>query len=211
MSVRMRWISSALVIATLTAIPLGCSANDESPTVPPSSAPSSANFTSQEFSVPFTVALPNSLKPQPSEDTKTLISWGAVTGQNGVRFLLPVVVYPDSKTPQPPPKDYPSYLRGLVSAGATYVDQSTTTVAGQQATLMTGTTTRALDGTLGCPAETTPVETCFGLQPDLALRIAVVNLNGRTLVAWARTQQGDAGAPEFFAEFEAMLHTLKLP
>ncbi|MFG1816853.1 hypothetical protein ACGFIF_24060 [Kribbella sp. NPDC049174] len=161
--------------------------------------------------MPFTVTLPNSLEPQPSEDTKTLISWGAVTGQNGVRFLLPVVVYhPDGTTPQPPPKDYPSYLLGLVNAGATFVDQSTTTVDGQQATLLTGTATRALDGTLGCPAATTPVQACFGLQSDLALRIAVVNLDGRTLLAWARTQQGDADAPEFFAEFEAMLQSLRI-
>jgi hypothetical protein len=95
----------------------------------------------------LTVTLPASLKSRATEDTKNLISWGAVTGQNGVRFLLPVVLYrPDSTTP------------------------------------------RLLDGTLGCPAATTPAVVCFGLQPDVALRIAVVDLNGKTLVAWARSR-----------------------
>jgi hypothetical protein len=209
---RIRWISSALAIAALTAIPLGCAGNDESPTPPSPSTPSSAHFTSKAFSVPLTVNLPASLKPQPSEDTKNLISWGAVTGDNGVRFLLPVAVYrPDSTTPQPAPapKDYPAYLRELVAAGATFADQTSTTVNGQEAPLLTGTTTRPLDGTLGCPAATTPAAVCFGLQPDLALRIAIVNLNGRTLLAWARTQQDDANAPEFFAEFERMLRSLQ--
>ena len=96
-----------------------------------------------------------------------------------------------------------------MDAGATFVDRTTTTVNGQEATLMTGTTTRALDGTLGCPAATTPVEVCFGLQPDVALRIAVVDLDGKTLIAWARTHQGDPDAPEFFAEFEGMIRSLQ--
>ena len=210
MNGRFRWIAPALAIAALTVIPLGCAGNVDSPTPPSPSTPSSAHFTSKAFAVPLTVNLPASLKPQASEDTKNLISWGAVTGENGVRFLLPVVVYPpDSTTPQPAPKDYPSYLRRLVAAGATFADQTATTVNGQEATLLTATTTRALDGSLGCPAATTPAAVCFGLQPDLALRIAIVNLNGRTLLAWARTQQDDANAPEFFAEFERMLRSLQ--
>jgi hypothetical protein len=211
MDVRIPWISSMLTIAALTAIPLGCAGNDESSAPPSASAPSPAHFTSQAFSVPLTVTLPASLKSQATEDTKNLISWGAVTGQNGVRFLLPVVVYhPDSTTPQPVPTDYPSYLAGLAGAGATFVDRTTTTVDGKEATLMTGTTTRSLDGTLGCPAATTPVAVCFGLQPEVALRIAVVDLDGKTLVAWARTQQDDTDAPRFFAAFEAMLRSLRL-
>lgn len=211
MDVKIRWISSTLAIAALTAIPLACAGNDESPVPPSASAPSPAHFTSQAFSVPLTVTLPASLKSRATEDTKNLISWGTVTGQNGVRFLLPVVVYhPDSTTPQPTPTDYPSYLARLVGAGATFVDKTTTTVAGKEATLVTGTTTRSLDGTLGCPAATTPAAVCFGLQPEAALRIAVVDLNGKTLVAWARAQQDDANASKFFAEFEAMLRSLQL-
>jgi hypothetical protein len=89
------------------------------------------------------------------------------------------------------------------------VDKATTTVNGKEATLMTGTTTRSLDGTLGCPAATTRAAVCFGLQPEVALRIAVVDLNGKTLVAWARTQQDDAGAAQFFADFEALLRSVK--
>ena len=208
MGSRIRWIVSLIAVAAFSN---ACDVNDPSPTVTPAPVPSSPNFTSQAFSVPFTVTVPASLKPQPSEDTTNLISWGAVTGDNGVRFLHPVAVYyPDGTTPQPAPKDYPSYLSGLVDAGATFVDRTTTTVNGQEATLMTGTTTRALDGTLGCPAATTPVEVCFGLQPDVALRIAVVDLDGKTLIAWARTQQDDANAAQFFAEFEAMLRSLQL-
>jgi len=206
-----RWIIPALAISLITTIPVGCDSNDQSSPAPPASASSAQHFTSQVFSVPFTARVPASLAPRPSEDTKTLISWRAVGGENGVRFLLPVVIYrPDSTTPQPPPSDYPSYMRGLVGAGATFADQSTTTVDGHEAILMTGTTSRALDGTLGCPAATTPVAVCFGLQPDVALRIAVVGLDGRTLLAWARTQAGAPDTAEFFAAFETMLHDLQL-
>ncbi|WP_329001771.1 hypothetical protein OHA18_02060 [Kribbella sp. NBC_00709] len=211
MDARIRWISSMLTIAALMVIPLGCAGSDESSAPPSASGPSPVHFTSKAFSVPLTVALPASLKSQATEDTKNLISWGAVSGQDGVRFLLPVVVYqPDSTTPQPVPTDYPSYLAGLAGAGATFVDKATTTVDGKEATLMTGTSTRSLDGTLGCPAATNPAAVCFGLQPEAALRIAVVNLNGKTMVAWARTQQDNADAPQFFAEFEAMLRSLQL-
>jgi hypothetical protein len=207
-------LKTSVLTAIVLAVLAGCSASDKSPASTassPDTAPRSADFTSQKFSLPFTIVLPAGLNPQPSEDTKTLISWAAVSGQGGTRFLLPVVVYhPDSTTPKAPPTDYPTYLRGLVSAGATISDVRTTTVGGHAATLLTGTTSRALDGTLGCPGPTTRAEVCFGLQPELVLRIAIIDSGGTTLLAWARAEQGDAGAPKFFADFETMLQSLKL-
>ncbi|WP_112239191.1 hypothetical protein [Kribbella monticola] len=214
MSGPLRSKASALTAVVLLTALAGCTGTSESPstaTSSPAAASSPAQFTSRVFSLPLTVTLPASLMPEPSEDTKNLISWNAVSGSGGMRFLLPIVVYhPDSTTPAPLPKDYPAYLRGLVDAGGTLADESRTTVAGHATILLTGTTSRALDGTLGCPAPTTPREVCFGLQPDLVLRIAIIDLGGRTLLAWARSPQGDSGAPQFFTDFEAMIHSLKL-
>lgn len=209
-----RWIICLLAIVVLMAVQAGCSSSEDSPTAavsPSATASSSQQFTSRAFSVPFTVTLPGSLKPEPSEEIKNLVTWSTVSGEPGVRFLLPVVLYqPDSTSPQPPPKDYLTYLRGLVSAGAMFTNESKTTASGQEVTVLTGSSSRALDGTLGCPAATTPIEVCFGLQPELDLRIAVVNAGGKTLLAWARTERGAPDAAGFFAEFETMIRSLQL-
>ena len=91
-----------------------------------------------------------------------------------------------------------------------FTNESKTTASGQEVTVLTGSSSRALDGTLGCPAATTPIEVCFGLQPELDLRIAVVNAGGKTLLAWARTERGAPDAAGFFAEFETMIRSLQL-
>ena len=52
-------------------------------------------------------------------------------------------------------------------------------------------------------------DACFGLQPDLSLRIAVIDVNGKTLLAWARTEKNAVDVPAFFTEFETMLKGLK--
>lgn len=173
--------------------------------------PSASNYTSERFSIPFTVTLPASLKPQPTEDTGTFVTWESVSaGGKAVRFLQPVVVYrPGSSSPQAPPKDYLTYLRGQTSHGAKFANAKTISVDGHATTIMTATTTRALDGSLGCPTATTAADECFGLQTDLALRIAVIDLNGKTLLAWARTDSQDVNVPAFYAEFAGMLQSLK--
>jgi hypothetical protein len=60
--------------------------------------------------------------------------------------------------------------------------------------MMTATTRVGLDGAIGCPdVAADQAEGCFGFEPDLALRIAVVNVGGTPMVAWART---NAKAPD---------------
>jgi hypothetical protein len=74
---------------------------------------------------------------------------------------------------------------------------------------MTATTRVGLDGAIGCPdLAADQAEGCFGLEPDLTLRIAVLNIGGTSLVAWARTS---AKAPDhsLFADFEAMLRSIR--
>jgi hypothetical protein len=84
-------------------------------------------------------------------------------------------------------------------------------VGGQAATLLTATTDRALDGSLGCPTRKTSAPDCFGLQPDLALRIAVVKVHDQTLLIWLREDEGadTAEIKERIEAFEEMLATLR--
>jgi hypothetical protein len=227
-----RWI--ALSVATFLALTLSsCGHANRSPNAGPdnksssaghsdessnaatsSAAPSSAapsKYISKGFSIPLTVTVPASLKPQPTLDSRTFLTWESVLAdERAVRFLQPVVVYrPGSASPQAPPKNYLTYLRGQVSHGAKFANVKTISVDGHPATMMTATTTQALDGSLGCPTINTAADKCFGLQTDLALRIAVIDVNGKTLLAWAKTNDRDVNVPIFFAEFAAMLQGLK--
>jgi hypothetical protein len=81
---------------------------------------------------------------------------------------------------------------------------STKTVDGVQATLVTAKATQSLEGSLGCPTiGADRAQDCFGLQPDVALRIAVLDVGGKPLLIWART---DVQSPD--AAFEDMLATV---
>lgn len=187
---------------------------DESSSASTSSAAASTSvskYTSKNFSIPFTVTVPASLNPQPASDTDTFLTWVSNAGRDeAFRFLRPVVVYrPGSTSPQAPPKDYLTYLRGQASHGATFANVKTISVDGHAATMVTATTTQSLDGSLGCPTAKTVPDECYGLQPDLALRIAVIDVDGKTLLAWARTNNEDLNAHTFYAEFAVMLRGLK--
>jgi hypothetical protein len=179
---------------------------------PSPSAPVGESYTTTSFGVPLTVIVEPLLSSPPNSDTTNLLSWGAAASDNEkIRFLIPVELYPPgSSTPQPPPADYLAYLQGQSAQGGEFADTSAITVNGRSATLMTATTTTSLDGSLGCPVlGADPGEGCYGLQPDLILRIAVIDMGGgTTLLAWART---GVGAPddEFNAMFERMLANLR--
>ncbi len=197
--------------AATSSAPTSSAANSSAPTSSAAPSPSAAKYSSKSFSIPLTVMVPASLKPQPTEDTGTFLTWESVSaGHKAVRFLQPVVVYPPgSAGPQAPPKNYLAYLRGQASHGAKFANVKTISVDGHPATIMTATTTQALDGSLGCPTANTAADECFGLQPDLTLRIAVIDVNGKTLLAWAKTDSQDVNVPSFYAEFAAMLQGLK--
>jgi hypothetical protein len=166
--------------------------------------------------VPLTITVPASFfKAQPNSDTNTFLTWftGSEARFHKVRFLLPVSLYrPGQTAPETPPKDYLTYLRGLSPHGLTLADEKKITVDGHSATLMTGTTERDLDGSIGCPQTLgvpDPGGDCFGFGPAAAIRTAVIDVSGRTLVIWAGINTGASDESAFFAEFEAMLKSVQ--
>jgi len=185
---------------------------------PAKASPSSAagpRYASKAFVVPLTVTVDASLKSPPDPDSRNLLSWDAAHDSSAkVRFLVPVSLYrPGSSVPEAPPRDYLAYLRGLTSDGVTFSDVTTITVDGHPATLMSVTSTNnsgLLNGSLGCPkAGADRSEGCFGFQPGRSIRIAVIPVGNRTLLAWARTSKDSPDTAAFFAMFEAMLKSVR--
>jgi len=172
----------------------------------------SHGFASTTFAVPFEVDVPTWLPNRPSAEELNFLTW---TGEDewidrAVRVLAPVNVYaPGAAVTSALPTDYLSYLRAQTTFGARFVDESSITIGGRPATVMTATTSASLDGSLGCQAKGIGAHDCFGLQPYFALRIAVVDVDGRTLLLWARAVEGAPDSSEQFADFEQMLSTLR--
>ena len=203
-------VVSAVVMAFALAACAGKSA-------PPSassgaSGPAGETYTTTAFSVPLTVHVGPLLKRPPTSDEANLLSWDAAASDNEkVRFLIPVEFYPPgSLAPQAPPADYLDYLQTQTNQFATISEVSTITVDGHPASLLTATTTKSLDGSLGCPVNgADQADGCFGLQPEFALRIAVIELGGgKMLLAWARTGS-DAADKAFVTMFEVMLASIR--
>jgi hypothetical protein len=214
-------------MATLSALVLlavsGCGGGNRTPastkasTSPPSSS-TGQTYATKAFKVPLTVTVDPYLGSPPTIDSPNLLSWDASISTEKVRFLVPVKLYrPDSATPEAPPKDYLKYLRGLAKHGVEFSNVSKVSVDGHPGSLMTATSdidkipAGSLNGTLGCatPAATKTTEGgCFGVVPDLLLRIAVVKVGGTTLVAWARTRK-DEPNEAFFAVFDRMLRSVR--
>jgi len=72
---------------------------------------------------------------------------------------------------------------------------------------VTATTENPIDGALGCPDDGLTAGDCYGLQPDLVLRLAVVDIDDGPLLIWLRSSR-DAdpeGLAADVADFEAML------
>ena len=217
-----RFLPPSAAIAALALLAVGgCSSGGSTsgPAKASASSPSSPvgqTYASKAFAVPLTITVPASFfKAQPNSDTSTLLTWftGSEARFHKVRFLLPVAVYrPGQTAPETPPKDYLTYLRGLSRQGLTLADEKKITVNGHSATLMTGTAEHDLDGSIGCrqtQGVPDPGGDCFGFGPDPAIRIAVIDVSGRTLVSWAGINKGSSDESAFFAEFEAMLQSIK--
>lgn len=110
-------------------------------------------------------------------------------------------------------RNYLKYLQGLTRRGAHLSNVTKVIVDGHPATLMTATSATGpegfFDGSLGCPSTgADQAEGCFGIQPELILRIAVVPVGSTTLLAWARTSKANADVA-FFAMFERMLKSVR--
>jgi hypothetical protein len=184
---------------------------DTSETGAAASRAAAARFSSEKFSVPFDVDVPRWLPAEPSVEESNFVTWESTTADRKVRVLVPVSVYrPGDPEPTPPPTDYLAYLREQTASGAVLTDERTLEVSGRSVTVMTATTDRALDGSLGCQADGMTAANCFGLQPDLLLRIAVIPLDDTTLLAWSRAVRDEPGTDEQLADFDDMLASLDL-
>ncbi|MEP7369811.1 MAG: hypothetical protein ABI662_09165 [Dermatophilaceae bacterium] len=202
------------VAAAACAMLPGCAGSGSNPTTPATAGvtvDTARSYASTSFVVPFDVTPPVWLTGKPHIEQPNFVTWEA-PDLPAVRFLVPVTVYrPGETTPTGVPKDYLPYLLGQAKHGAYFRDQITSTVGGQPATLVTATTRTSLDGSLGCPISTTPAAECFGLQPELSLRIAVTSVQGKTLLVWLRMPTGAplADATARRQAFEAMLKNIK--
>jgi eukaryotic-like serine/threonine-protein kinase len=164
-------------------------------------------YTSSAFAVPFEVTSPSWLAPRPEVDQPALVTWQAP--EVAVRFLVPVSVYPPGQgSSAPPPPDYLAYLLGQTDQGARFSDQSITSVGGRPAVVVTATADRRLAGVIGCPEPGLAAASCFGLRPERRLRLAVVDVDGRTLLIWLRNDDEAAFADQS-RQFEQLLTTVR--
>jgi hypothetical protein len=199
----------------------GTTSSASSPATTSATVASSAagqTYSSKALVLPLTVTVDSALKSPPNPDSHNLLSWDAAASDaNKVRFLVPVNLYrPGSFVPQAVPKDYLKYLQGQTKDNVEFSDVTKITVDGHPATLMNVTRTidaahpeGFFDGSLGCPKpDAEQGEGCFGIQPDVLARIAVIEVGGTTLLAWARTAK-DNPDKAFFAMFERMLTSVR--
>jgi hypothetical protein len=209
------------VLAVLAGSGCGSEGGASGPTSASSASAPSATFqtyASEAFVLPLTVTVDPALMSPPNPDSRNLLSWDAAAADDEkIRFLVPVVVYrPGTSTPIAPPKDYLGYLQSQTKDRVVYRNVTKTTVDGRPATLLSATSTTDqthpqghLDGSLGCPArDAAQDEGCFGIQPHFRFRLAVVNVRGTTLVAWARRNETNPDE-EFFRTFERMITSVR--
>ncbi len=145
-------------------------------------------YSTRFFDPPLDIYLPSFLDPTSSDEAAHLVSWGSPDGSVAVRVLRPVVVYaPGATTTSPVPTDYVQYLLRQADHGGRFVDQLDTEVDGHEATVLTGTTDEPIDGAIGCPDTGTTADKCFGLQPEFALRIAIIATDQGPVLIWLRS------------------------
>jgi hypothetical protein len=207
-------------LALLAVSGCGGGATTSTPTKASTTAASSAasqTYSSKAFVLPLTVTVDAALKSPPNADSHNLLSWDSASIDKWVRFLVPVNLYrPGSSVRAAVPKDYLRYLQGQTKDNVEFSDVTKITVDGHPATLMTATSTidashpqGFVDGSLGCPKpDAEQHEGCYGIQPQGIIRLAVVDVGGTTLLAWARTNK-DHPDQAFYAMFERMLTSVR--
>jgi hypothetical protein len=171
--------------------------------------PENNRYSTKTFNRPFDITLPKwAQSATPDVEEPNFVTWEAPDVDRAVRFLIPVNVYPpDGSGAIPSPDDYLAYLLGQTDHGAHFADMSKTTVGGLPATILTASTDSSLDGSIGCPAEHIEAADCFGLQPDLVLRLAVVDTGDKPLLIWLRNNTVNQTTE--VDSFEQMLTTVQ--
>jgi hypothetical protein len=182
----------------------------EEPAAPDTADAQPATYASTSFVVPFEVTLPDWVAPEPAAELPNFVTWEGAEIDRGIRFLAPLNVYLDGgPTPSEVPDDYLDYLLGLSELGASFDDVVETTVDGHPATVFTATTSTSLDGSIGCQEEGLPAEDCFGVQPDLILRMAVIDTDAGPLLIWVRDIRGADDRDLEYDSFDEMLASLR--
>ncbi|MDQ4054152.1 MAG: hypothetical protein M3237_15810 [Actinomycetota bacterium] len=211
-----RFLASTSVVAVV-ALAAGCGASDDpqaTPTASDKATTGPAPYSTRQFVVPFTVDPPSWLPPAPAADEERFLTWvgDGVDVDRAVRFIAPVGIYDPAdggRRLRPVPGDYVGYLRGLERYGGDISAPTSMEVDGHPATLVTASTTTGLSGSLGCQERGLAPDDCYGLQDFALLHIAVMDVDGVTVLAWARTLPGAAESEDDFAAFEEMLAGLE--
>jgi hypothetical protein len=182
----------------------------EEPATPGAADAEPTTYASNSFVVPFEVTPPDWVAPEPAAELPNFVTWEGAEIDRGIRFLAPVNVYLNGgPTPSEVPDDYLTYLLGLSELGASFDDVVETTVDGRPATVLTATTSTSLDGSIGCQEAELMAADCFGVQPDLILRMAVMDTDAGPLLIWVRDIQGAGDRELEYDSFDEMLASLR--
>ena len=177
----------------------------------PASTPATT-YASKLFVVPFDATPPAWLSTTRPVELPNFVTWEPKDASWAVRFLVPVKLYrPGATATSAVPKDYLAYLLGQATQGGRFTEVAKTSVGGRPATIVTATTSNKLEGSLGCPKAGMGAGDCYGLQPDLVLRIAVVKVGDQTLLVWLRTSRSATVQDRrtAFTSFEQMLASVR--
>jgi hypothetical protein len=219
------------VVALVATLLAGCSASGDDSAAPPVSDPATTTSSSdpptpastaaqpydtRAFAPALTVDPPAWFSSDPVQDEPHFLTWSGdgVDVDRAVRFMSPVGLYapgaPDKKVGElrPLPRNYVHHLVGLRRHGAQIGERATTEVDGHPATLLTAGTTVSLSGVLGCQQDGLAPGACYGLQPYAVIRLAVIDDDGTTVLAWTRELPGSPTRDQDFAAFEALLATV---
>jgi hypothetical protein len=161
-------------------------------------------YSTTTFVIPFDVVLPPWLATKPSATQSNFVTWESKDRSRAVRFMSPVSVFrPGEAKPSSVPRNYLSYLLGQRRVGAQFTDKEPVDVDNKLGTVLNATTSKKLDGSVGCQKKGLSAGDCYGLQRDVIVRIVVVDVHGQTLLAWLRQDRGasaeslQAGADSF--------------
>jgi hypothetical protein len=204
MHVKLRVALTAVCAATLAIT--GCSSGVAPPSTT-ASASRAAVYSTKAFAIPLKVEPAKELRGTATTDTPSLVSWTSARSDNDfVRFLVPANVFPAGAVRSTkPPVDYNAYLHSLSAKGVVLTDVTTVAVDGVPGNEFTIQSDKDLPGAIGCvPNVAQDDDNCFGVRADLRLRMVVLNVQGKPLLIWARTDNATPNTA-LLAEFEQMV------
>lgn len=227
---RSRLAPLAALAAVFVLIPSGCASQSSSaggaqaglasatPAPPRRVPPGPQEYSTKHFAVPMTLSVGSWLMTvAPQVDSANLVYWFTARGDNVVRFMLPAIIYArgaETKMMELP-ANYLNYLHATTDFQIR--DETSTVVGRHPATLLSITADSDspeewFSGSLGCVSQDSQrhdINSCFAINPEQRLRLAVIELDGKTLLSWARTEKNSPEAPELYKNFENLLASVQ--